>query len=206
VLPLLHMTRIGTVGAALVLALFCVGADARAQTSEVTALGGVGFGGSLASPVGGGSLDIEAGAIYGGAINTRLSSTWRIEGLFLRQQSRVSGEGQGADIGVALERYLAGVQEEMPWGRARAFGTFLIGATRFAPAGFDSEWRFTVGLGLGVKTPISARVGLRFEARGYYTPITVGGVTVCGNGGCFFKYSGSGSFQGDITAGVLFAF
>jgi hypothetical protein len=206
VLPLLHMTRIRTVAAVLVFALLGVGVDARAQTSEVAALCGIGFGGSVASPVNGGSPDIEAGLVYGGAINTRLSSTWRIEGMFLRQESRVSGEVPGTHTDVALERYLAGFQEELPWGRTRAFGTFLLGATRFAPAGSNDEWRFTVGLGLGVKVPLSARVGLRFEARGYYTPITVDGVTVCGAGGCVFKYSGSGTFQGDITAGVLFGF
>ncbi len=200
------MTRIRTVGVVLVLAFFGFGVDARAQTSEVAALCGIGFGGSLASPAGGGSLDIEAGPVCGGALNTQLSRTWRFEGLFLRQRSHVSGERPATETDVALERYLAGFQEELPWGKARAFGTFLLGATRFASAASDDEWWFTIGLGLGVKTRLASRVGLRFEARGYYVPVTVGGVTVCGAGGCFFKYTGSGTFQGDVTAGVLFGF
>jgi hypothetical protein len=200
------MTRIRSVVAGLVFTLLSIAINARAQTAEVAAFGGIGFGGSLTSPASGGSLDIEVGPVYGGAFSTPLSSTWRFEGLFSRQESRVAGERSGAHIHVAQERYLAGFQEEVPWGKARAFGTFLIGATRFAPAGSDDEWWFTIGLGLGVKTRLSARAGLRFEARGYYTPVTVGGVTVCAAGGCFFKYTGSGVFQGDITAGVFFGF
>jgi hypothetical protein len=200
------MTRFLSVAAVLVFSLSGTAIDAGAQTAEVAALGGIGFGGSLASSAGGASADIEAGLVYGGAVSTPLSRTWRFEGLFLRQESSVAGERPGAHIDAAQERYLAGFQEEAPWGNARAFGTFLIGATRFAPAGSDDEWWFTIGLGFGVKTRFSARVGLRVEARGYYTPVTVGGAMVCGAGGCFFKYTGSGVFQGDVTAGVYVGF
>lgn len=200
------MARSRSPVAVLVLAVLGFGVDAQAQTVEIAALGGIGFGGSLVSPVSGESLGIDAGPLYGGAVSTPISRTWRFEGLFLRQESHVAGNQAGTDVAVALERYLAGLQEEVPWGNARAFGTFLIGATRFAPAGSDDEWWFTLGLGLGVKTRLSGHVGLRFEARGYYVPDTGRGVTVCGSGGCAFAYSVSGMFQGDVTAGVLFHF
>ena len=198
------MTRLGT--AMLLFAILSPGIDAAAQTTEVAAFVGIGFGGSLTSPATGGSVDIEVGPVYGGAISTPLSSTWRFEGVFSRQESRVAGDRSGAHVHVAQERYLAGFQEEVPWGKGRAFGTFLIGATRSVPDGADDELWFTIGVGLGVKTRLSARVGLRFEARGYYTPITAAGVTVCGTNGCVFQYYGTGSFQGDVTAGVFFGF
>jgi hypothetical protein len=200
------MTRSRSLAPVLAFALLGLGIDAIAQTTEVAAFGGIGFGGSLLTPASGGSVDIEAGPLFGGAISTPLSSTWRFEGLFLRQESRVAAERPGTHIDGAQDRYLAGFQEELPWGNARAFGTFLIGATRFAPADANDGWWFTIGLGLGVKTELAPHVGLRFEARGYYMPVTVGGVTVCGAGGCFFKYTGSGVFQGDVTAGVFFGF
>jgi hypothetical protein len=200
------MTRVRTAVGFLVFGLLGLGIDAGAQTAEVAALGGIGFGGSLASPVSGESMEIEAGPLYGVALSAALSSTWRIEGLFLRQESGVAGERRGTHIDVALERYLAGIQEELPWGKARAFGTFLIGATRFVPGGSDDEWWFTVGLGLGVKTQLAPHVGLRFEARGYYMPVSGRGVTICGSGGCVMAYSVSGMFQGDVTAGVFFGF
>jgi len=200
------MTRFHTAAAILVFILLGFASDVGAQMAEVAAFGGIGFGGSLTSPASGGSVDIEVGPVYGGAISTPLSSTWRFEGLFSRQESRVAGERSGAHLHVAQERYLAGFQEEVPWGKGRAFGTFLIGATRSVPAGADDEWWFTIGLSLGFKTRLTGRVGLRFEARGYYTPVTAGGATICGAGGCFFKYTGSGVFQGDVTAGVFFGF
>jgi hypothetical protein len=200
------MARVRTVAAVIGLALLGITAEVRAQTNEVAAFAGIGFGGAVASPVGGESTDFETGPVYGGAISTLISRTWRIEGLFLRQESGVAGERPGTLIDVALERYLAGFQEELPWGKARAFGTFLIGATRFVPAGSDDAWWFTIGLGLGVKTRLAAHVGLRFEARGYYIPETGRGVTVCGTGGCAFAYSVSGMFQGDLSAGVFFSF
>jgi hypothetical protein len=200
------MTRFRTVAAVLAFALLGLGIDAGAQTAEVAAFGGIGFGGSLAASASGASVDIEVGPVYGAALSAPLSRTWRFEGLFSRQESRVAGDLSGAHVHVAQERYLAGFQEEVPWGNRRAFGTFLIGATRSVPAGADDEWWFTIGLGLGFKMRLSARVGFRFEARGYYTPVTVGGATVCAAGGCFFKYTGYGVFQGDITAGVFFGF
>jgi hypothetical protein len=200
------MKRLCAAVAALAFAVLGLGSDAGAQTAEVAFLGGIGFGGSLEVPATGGSVGIEAGGVYGGAVSAPMSSTWRLEGLFLRQESRISGQQAGAHIDTAVERYLAGFQEELPWGNARAIGTFLIGATRFAPAGLDDQWRFTIGLGLGVKAPLAAHAGLRFEARLYYTPTTVGGATVCGAGGCYFKYTGSGVFQGDVTAGVYVGF
>ncbi len=205
-LPLLHITRSRPAAAVLVFVLLGFASAVGAQTAEVAAFGGIGFGGSLTSPASGGSIDIEVGPVFGGAFSTPLSSTWRFEGLFSRQESRVAGERSGTHVHVAQERYLAGFQEEVPWGKGRAFGTFLIGATRSVPAGADDEWWFTIGLGLGFKTRLTERVGFRFEARGYYTPVTAGGVTVCAAGGCFFRYTGSGVFQGDVTAGVFFGF
>ena len=57
-------------------------------------------------------------------------------------------------------------------------------------------------------TPIDETAGAPVESRSGsgVTPVTAGGTTVCGAGGCFFKYTGSGVFQGDITAGVFFGF
>jgi hypothetical protein len=134
------------------------------------------------------------------------SRTWRVEALVSRQESRVEGGAPGSHINVALERYMAGIQEEKARGGLRALGTLLVGATRFAPSGFESDIWFTIGVGLGVKTRLSDHVGLRFEARGYYTPLNSSGATVCGGGNCIFAFSGSGVFQGDVSGGMLFVF
>jgi hypothetical protein len=198
-------------GAAAVPALFIAvllgsRADARAQAAEVAAFGGWGFGGALASPAGGQNVGMDAGPLFGAAFSAPISRTWRVEAVVSRQQSRLADESPDACIDLAIERYLAGIQEEKARGRTRAFGTFLVGATRFVPSGFESEIWFTIGLGLGVKQALSTHVGLRFEARGFYTPVTGGGATVCSAGRCVFAFSGSGVFQGDLTGGILVVF
>jgi hypothetical protein len=200
------MARLRTAAAVLVVALLGIAADAGAQTNEVAAFVGLGFGGSVASPVTGESVGIGSGLLFGGAVSTVLTGTWRIEGYFSRQDSRVEGSRPGTHIDLALERYLAGVQEEVPWGSRRAFGTLLIGATRFVPAGAEAETRFTLGLGLGVKARLAPRVGLRIEGHCFYTPTASDGALVCGPGGCIFAFSGYGVFQGDVTAGIYVGF
>jgi len=49
-------------------------------------------------------------------------------------------------------------------------------------------------------------VGFRFEARGYYTPVSISGAAICGGYGCVVGYTGTGTFQGDVTAGVIIGF
>ena len=199
--------RAVAVACAIILAaLLGLGADVSAQTAEIAAFGGYGFGGSLTSPAGGQAVSMEAGPLVGAAFSAPISRTWRVEGIFSRQASRLADGGAGTHIDVSLERYLAAIQEEAARGRTRAFGSFFVGATRFVPSGFESDTWFTVGLGLGIKTALSTHVGLRFEARGFYTPVTSSGATVCTGGRCVFAYSGSGVFQGDLTGGVLVAF
>jgi hypothetical protein len=117
------MRRAIALSSAFLVAVMCAVADVRAQTVEVAPFVGIGFGGSLASPV----LD-EAFSIKSGAND--------------------------------------GVTVEVPVG--------------------PPVWRF--------------------EARGFYTPVTSGGGAICSNGRCTFAYSGSGVFQGDVSGAVVFAF
>jgi hypothetical protein len=58
----------------------------------------------------------------------------------------------------------------------------------------------------GVKTYVARNVGFRFEARGYYTPVSISGRVYCGFYRCLIGYTGTGTFQGDVSAGVIFAF
>lgn len=107
-----------------------------------------------------------------------------------------------------MERYLLGIQEEKGDERLRWFGTFWMGATRFIPGQHDygSETRFTGGASLGFKTFFTRSVGLRLEARGFYTVVKGEGGIACLNGTCLFAFTGSGLWQGDVGGGLIFAF
>lgn len=158
------------------------------------------------SPVSGQS-SIGSGLDYGATANIGIAPSWRIELLYARQDTSVSG-GPAGGASLSIERYMAGIQEEKieDWGRL--FGVFLMGLTRFAPGfdGYDADERFTLGLSLGAKFSLSERLGVRTEARGFFVTLASGGGILCRNGACLFSYSASGLFQGDLTAAVVMTF
>lgn len=180
---------------------------AAAQTVEAGAFAGLSFGGELIATPGFESAPLQAGLLYGGTINVEFIQGWRFEALVMRQETTVRGPGQGTFVNVNVDRYLGGVQSQEPLSRRfDVFGEFMLGATRYAPAGYESELWFTLGVAAGVKGRIAPHLGIRLEARGYYTPVVISGVGVCGGYGCVIGYTGTGTFQGDIAAGVFVAF
>lgn len=185
----------------------------RAQTFEAQAvqlapLAGWGFGGSVRDVATGESRSFDAAPVFGGALDMKLGPGWNAELYFSRQQTKLGGGGLAPSFDIAMERYLLGIQEEKGDERVRWFGTFWLGATRFVPGldAYGSETRFTGGVGLGVKTFFTTNVGLRLEARGFYTVVKSAGGLLCVNGDCLFAFGGSGLWQGDVGGGLILAF
>jgi hypothetical protein len=188
------------------IALACA-AEARSQIVEFSAFGGLGFGGELIATPGYEAVPLQAGPLYGGAFNVEFLPRWRFEALIMREESKVRGPASGTSVDVNVDRYMLGVlSHEALSGRFDVFGEFMLGATRYLPRGYESELWFTLGAAAGVKTYVARNIGFRFEARGYYTPVAIGGVGICGGYGCVIGYTGTGTFQGDITAGVIIGF
>ena len=181
--------------------------EVRAQAVELTAFGGLAFGGELIATPGLEEVTLQAGPLYGGAFNVEFLPRWRFEGLVSREESKVRGPASGTYVDVNVDRYMLGVQsQERLSGSFDIFGVFMLGATRYAPAGYESELWFTLGAAAGVKTYATRNIGFRFEARGYYTPVVISGVGTCGGYGCVIGYTGTGTLSGDITAGVIIGF
>jgi opacity protein-like surface antigen len=188
--------------------LVSLAVGARSQSVQISPFAGYAFGGSVRDTALGDSRFFESALAYGGALNFRISESWRFEILYSRQPTRLEG-GLGAPFDVTIERYLAGFQEEKgPDERVRWFGSVWAGATRFVPGrdGYDSETKFGAGVGLGVKTFFADNVGLRLEARGFWTYVKGEGGMACVNGSCLFAFSGSGMGQGDVSGGLILAF
>jgi hypothetical protein len=172
----------------LVISVLLAAPDARAQTVELTVLGGLGFGGELIATPGYESVPLQAGILYGGAFNVEFFPRWRFEALVMREESKVSGPVYGSYVDVDVDRYMGGIlSHDRLSARFDILGGIMLGAT-------------------GVKTYVTRRIGLRFEARGYYTPVVISGATICGGHGCIIGYTGTGTFQGDVTAGVIIGF
>lgn len=196
--------------ALLALACILLPGALRAGEVELSPFAGLQFGGHLYNPNLATSFALDESAVFGATLDVALDDTWRLEVLFSRQDTELRSNQAGAPrFPQIVERYMVGIQEEQgPHGPFRFFGVALLGATRLAPglSGADSELRFAGGLSLGAKVPASSRVGFRFEARGFYTVVQSGGAVYCTNGICLFQFSGSGIWQGDVTAGVVLRF
>ncbi len=199
--------RVGIAAPVVAALLFLAAAETRAQTVEVSVFGGLSFGGELVSTPGYESVPLQAGPLYGGTFNVEFLPKWRFEALVMRQESKVRGPAHGSYVDVNVDRYMGGVQQqERLSDRFDIFGEFMLGATRYVPEGHESELWFTLGAAAGVKAYVSRNLGFRFEARGYYTPVAISGVGICGGYGCVIGYTGTGTFQGDLSAGVIFGF
>jgi hypothetical protein len=176
---------------------------------QIAPLAGWGFGGSVTNLETSQQYSFDAAPVYGGAVGIRVGQGWYAEGYFSRQKTTLSGGGPSPNFDLALERYLVGIQQETGTNpHVRWFGTFWLGATRFVPGvgGYDAATKFTGGVGLGVKTYFTDNVGLRLEARGFYTVVKGEGGLLCVSGSCLFAFSGSGLWQGDVGGGLVIAF
>lgn len=189
-------------------ALLLAPAGARAQSVQITPFAGYAFGGSVRDVAFDEERSFESALAYGGSISFPISESWRFELLYSRQPTRLEG-GLAAPFDVTIERYLAGFQEEKgEGGNVRWFGSAWFGATRFVPdiGGFDATTKFGAGVGLGVKTFLTKNVGLRFEARGFFTLVRGDSGSFCSNGECLVVFSGTGLWQGDVSGGLILAF
>ncbi len=77
-----------------------------------------------------------------------------------------------------------------------------VGATLFDPeAGFRSEVRASLNIGIGYQLPLGDTLALRFEARGYATLVNSSGGLFC-SGGCVFVIKGDTVTQGEAMLGL----
>jgi opacity protein-like surface antigen len=188
--------------------LLLAAGTARAQSVQITPFAGYAAGGSVRDVVFDEERSFESALAYGGTISFPIGESWRFELLYSRQPTRLEG-GLAPAFDVTIERYLAGFQEEKgEGGNVRWFGSAWFGATRFVPdlAGVDSVTKFGAGVGLGVKTFFTKNLGLRLEGRGFFTLVKGEGGAFCSNGECLVAFSGTGLWQGDVSAGLILAF
>jgi hypothetical protein len=192
------------------IALALLAGVAGAGEVELAPFAGLQFGGHVHSPVFGASFSVHESLAYGATLDIPIDEVWRVEVLFSRQSTELRApRGQLTAFPLAVERYMVGIVEERePVHRIAFFGVGLAGATRFVPPDFDngSALRFAVGLSLGAKVRADDHLGLRFEARGFYTVVDAGGAIFCRGGRCLFAFDGAGLWQGDVTAGLILGF
>lgn len=154
------------------------------------------------------NIEVEEGAAFGLLFDIPLNENWAIELLANRQESSfIIDEGllePETELGDVTLTYLhAGLLVQWNTGTVTPFFTGSVGLARIDPEfdELDADNRFSASLGGGLKVFFSDNVGLRLEARGYWTDLDTGFEDR------FDRYDeGDGLFQGEGSVGLIFAF
>jgi hypothetical protein len=187
-----------------------------------------------------GQIDIADHATYGFRIGYLITAHIEPEVQWSRSETNLRGGGfvTGSDSALTLDYFLGGITYNFRRDGVRPYASLLVGAARFAPTytlvpptagsdatpkpiGFErgSSTRFTVVLGVGLKSFITPAVGVRIEVHGNasrignvgFEPIPCTTFSTSGPGGpvnpkaeaCPAK---PWLLNGEVSSGLLFAF
>ena len=187
-------------------------AQAAERTNfQVAPFGGLRMGGSLEDAETGEGRDIEEAASFGVALELRYGQEdrwWQL--WYSRQGSEIRSPDGALDLDVEYLHFGGTVPIDDD-GRVQSYLSAGIGATRLTPgSGLDDSMEFSGSLGLGLSVPLSKRVALRFEVRGYLTVVDADSSIFCssinGEGACRIVASGSTLFQAELLAAIAFGF
>ena len=180
---------------------------------QIAAHGGYRAGGSLEDSASGDSVDLEDGTSLALALEFRFGKgDDRFLQIWYSHQSSSVNDGV-ADHDVDVEYlHFGGTVPIGDMEKAQGFFAMGIGATRFSAsaAGAEDQTKFSASMGLGLAIPVSKRVALRLEARGYVTFVDTDTSIFCrsdnGSGFCRIVASGSAIYQTEALAGIAVSF
>jgi hypothetical protein len=155
-------------------------------------------------------LDEDGSPALGVVVDVPLWSGFQVEALASRQEvqvvvpERLSGVPVRRQISV--DQWQGGALQEFIDGPVRPFLTSMFGLTRYA-ADVDSEVRFAISAGGGVKLFPSSHVGVRLDGRVIATFLDAGGSAfACAPGACLVALHVNVAWQAEFSAGVVFKF
>ena len=193
-------------------ALSAAVAEAAAQTVEISPFSGYRFGASVSTVPSGPVVDDDGGPSFGAIVDVIFGSPadgLKVEAVYSHEDATLTVRSSEFDppthVRAQVDQILLGGVQDLTGDRARPFLSGLLGITRYAVPG-DTELRFAVGVGTGMKAYLTRNLGLRLDARGYMTIVNLGGAGVCGGGGCAIGFNVSPAFQADLSAGLIVAF
>lgn len=179
-----------------------------AQGVELMPFSGYRFGGDFFELATGHPADQDGSPAVGFVVNVPLSNGMQVEAMVTQQRASVPitaapftrAAHRRVTVGVAQ----VGGLQELSDGRARPFLTGVVGLTRYASEG-NSEVRFTVGAGGGVKLFPVSRVGLRLDGRLYTTFVDADvRFLACTPGTCVTALHVDFAWQAEFSAGIVF--
>jgi opacity protein-like surface antigen len=200
------------VGFAALLVLIPAGAQAE-RGFEITPFAGFRFGGSFEDNTTGTDFKVGETGSFGVILGLRETPETRYELFYSFQRTELNGGGTfgGAPLFDLDIHYLhlGGTYEFPGEKKVIPFISGGLGVTFLVPtgAGLDSSTNFSLSLGGGVKVPISSRVGVRLEGRGYLTILPDSTEVFCvssGGASCAVRVQGDVLGQFELLAGIYF--
>jgi hypothetical protein len=179
---------------------------------ELTPFAGFRLGGDFTDNTTGLDLDVDEGESFGLILGLQATHESDYELFYSLQRTELEGEEiLSGDTVFELDiHYLhIGGTYLFPGEKVRPFIGGGLGLTYFSPdeSGVDSEIYFSLSLGGGAKIPISKRLGLRFEGRGFLTILPDDTEIFCvssGGAACAVRVNGDVFGQVEFLAGISF--
>jgi len=210
------MTRLERTFAALLVVIPLVPAALTAQPYrfEITPTAGYRFDGTVASYDDRGNrfdnrdLRLDGSGAYGVTLDVPLAYSLQLELLANHQSSRFSDRGfaDRSRLGdVDLDFYQIGLLYQWGRGQVNPYVAGSLGVARLQPKLAASDDRFAGTLAGGAKIFFNPHVGVRLEVRGYYTSLDTSFEEVDDRGSRFRRRVSTGLYQGEGSAGLIFA-
>ncbi len=174
------------------------------QGKGFTLYAGYQFGGGFTDQASGQSIALREGGSYGASLDIPLDGSSELQ-IFYNHQTTAFTPWPYPNSSDQLRLdylHIGGTYFPEDLGH----GVYVVGgvgATRMSPdaAGLNPATKLSMNVGVGYLLPLSKNVGVRLEARGFFT--AVGGYTsVFCSGGCVASLTASALSQGDFLIGI----
>jgi hypothetical protein len=177
-----------------------------AQGIEIAPLGGYRIGGDLFEIAAARPLDDDGAPALGVVVDVPLNDGIQFEASFSHQQLDVISPLQPlqppATWRISVDQWQVGGLQEYGGAKVRPFASGLLGLTRYAMEA-DSEVRFLVSAGGGVKIFPVPHLGVRLDGRVFATFLDASASTVLCSGGCIARLRVNIAWQAEFTAGLV---
>lgn len=197
---------------ALLVLLLLAALPAQAREFELTPFVGTRVGGDFDDIETGliDDVEIDDGASFGLVFDVNFGDNWQLEFLGSMQATELIAEGTVSgkgDIDVNHFHVGGAYQFRDSLENVRPFVAFSVGATQFDPDGaLDSESKFSLSLGGGIKYHFNDRLGVRVQGRFTATEINDDDEVYCDPIGCWVVEDTNFLNQTELSAGLIIRF
>ena len=185
---------------------------AAAEGLEVTPILGYSFGGDFDNSRTGETVNFAESESYGLILSLPDQSKYGgfYELLYLRQPTRLKEAdslfSSASKLDVDINYLHLGGSYSPLNQTVNPYVAAGIGLTHMRPEQGEAETRFSFSVGGGIKVPLTERIGLRLEGRGFATLFNGRGTIFCNDDRCDLHVHGDLLWQFTTFGGIVFRF